>query len=38
MLTLRDEMATMLDRTTLADRLNPEPAFINSEDETPLED
>ncbi|MEO6093103.1 MAG: Rrf2 family transcriptional regulator [Novosphingobium sp.] len=29
MLTLRDEMATMLDRTTLADRLDPEPAFID---------
>ena len=27
MLTLRDEMATMLDRTTLADVLEPEPPF-----------
>lgn len=33
MLTLRDEMATMLDRTTLADRLHPEPAFIDTEEE-----
>ena len=30
MLTLRDEMATMLDRMTLADRLDPEPAFIDT--------
>jgi Rrf2 family protein len=31
MLTLRDEMAEMLDRMTLADRLVPEPAFIEPE-------
>ena len=31
MLQLRDEMATMLDRITLADKIAPEPAFANDE-------
>jgi len=31
MLTLRDEMALMLDRVTLADRLEPEPAYEDQE-------
>jgi Rrf2 family protein len=32
MLTLRDEMAAMLDRITLADVLSPEPVFAQTED------